>query len=48
MRGASIGTCRPTTPARPIPPLRLAFSATAEELDPVMRDRETGAGLHAF
>jgi hypothetical protein len=28
--------------------MRLARSATTEEVDPVMRDGETGTSLHAF
>jgi hypothetical protein len=48
MHSASIGgRCR-TTPARPGAPLRLALRAMTEELDPVMRDRDTGAARHAF
>jgi hypothetical protein len=42
------GIRRRTTSARPSTPLRLALLATTEELDPLMRDRETGAGLDAF
>src|SRR5215470_4224421 len=48
MRGPSTAIRRSTTSARPSAPLRLALPATTEEVDPVVRDRETGAGLHAF
>jgi hypothetical protein len=45
--GASTDIRRRTTSAGPGAPLRLALPATTEEVDPVMRDRETGASLHA-
>jgi len=48
MHGPSTGIRRRTTSARPSVSLRLALPATTEEGDPVMRDRETAAGLHAF
>jgi hypothetical protein len=48
IRGASTGIRRRTTSARPGAPMRLALPAMTEKVDPVMRDRETGAGLHAF
>jgi hypothetical protein len=48
MRGASTGIRGRTTSARPSAPLSLALAAPTEEVDPLVRDRETGAGLHAF
>ena len=46
MRGASAGARCRATPAGPGSSLRSALRAMAEELDPVMLDRETGAGGH--
>jgi len=48
MHGASAGVRRRTTPAPSGASLRPALPAMAEEVDPVMRDRETSARRHPF